>query len=132
MKRCSKCKRELSLSAFSPSRGTKDGLCNYCKECVRAIKRYEGMTKAQIEKERERNHIYSNALIQAHRVYCQYDGLRCKVCGARMEVFHHAIPTTKIYAISGMVGFRRELVDVELEKCIPVCVSCHRKIHGKG
>jgi hypothetical protein len=39
LKKCSRCKRVLPLDAFSPQRGSRDGLGWWCKPCKAAYRR---------------------------------------------------------------------------------------------
>ncbi len=47
MKKCSKCKIERKLSAFSKDKSCKDGLCCQCKNCRRKYRQSEAGIKSQ-------------------------------------------------------------------------------------
>jgi hypothetical protein len=53
----------------------------------------------------------------------------CAKCGGVSELWHHVDPSTKRKDVAGMSGYRRELVDEELAKCVALCRSCHMKMH---
>lgn len=46
---CGKCGKELSIDNFYKDKSTKDGLHNYCKDC---IKSYRTSKKSNVEKKR--------------------------------------------------------------------------------
>lgn len=67
------------------------------------------------------------------------DHASCVICGARpgdpRELhLHHLDPSTKLGPVSRHASNanspRRILI--ELEKCVPVCETCHMRIHGLG
>jgi hypothetical protein len=63
-------------------------------------------------------------------------GLICKLCpesAPECIEFHHKDPTKKDAEISTIVfikGWGIERILAEIDKCIPVCSNCHRKIHS--
>jgi len=59
-------------------------------------------------------------------------GNRCEVCGSKYRrlSFHHKHPRDKKFNISGRHYFTDSLIK-ELEKCLLVCASCHRLLHGE-
>ena len=61
----------------------------------------------------------------------------CKHCGINdfdVIEFHHINPETKNYTICEMIrkGMKKETILEELDKCIPLCRNCHRKLHIKN
>ena len=59
----------------------------------------------------------------------------CSCCGHMGHPddfdYHHADPSTKILAVSDMLGtYGRPKVIAEMAKCVIVCRSCHEKIHS--
>ncbi len=53
MKTCSKCKTEKDRSAFHRNRSTKDGLCSWCKSCVRKYQQSEAGKEAKQKSEQK-------------------------------------------------------------------------------
>ena len=98
LKRCSKCKRNLSLALFCKDKGSKDGLCPQCREC-RAIfkkkwdksekgklikkahdKKYHESKRGQITYKNSRlKRIYNITLEQYDQMFEQQNGV-CAVC----------------------------------------------------
>jgi hypothetical protein len=66
----------------------------------------------------------------------QYFGEKCFICHCNENCFslyecHHVNPETKKYIVARMSSKDWELEVVpELEKCIYLCVVCHRKLHA--
>ena len=61
---------------------------------------------------------------------------KCSKCGEANPAcidFHHKNRYEKEMMISEMPnrGFSRERIRKEIEKCIPLCANCHRKLHYK-
>jgi len=64
---CTQCKKELSLDSFSKSKGSKDGLYPWCKECVKENNRiYRLEHKVEIQKYREKN---KEKASKEHKIY---------------------------------------------------------------
>src|SRR6266851_454866 len=66
-----------------------------------------------------------------------YLGCRCSVCGLQDDIpsvydFHHVNPKTKTESITKMLTRRAtwEEIRAELDKCVPVCANCHRRIES--
>lgn len=62
-----------------------------------------------------------------------FKGGKCCLCGYSKSIaaldFHHLIPGSKVFKISGKsVSF--ETLIPELNKCILVCSNCHRELHA--
>lgn len=62
-----------------------------------------------------------------------YKGSKCVRCGydkcKSALHFHHLVPSTKDFQISGNWGLSWDKVKSELDKCILVCANCHAEIH---
>lgn len=59
----------------------------------------------------------------------------CCKCGQKDVVvldLHHTDPSEKDDAVSKLVGRRASLkrIKAELEKCVVICVRCHRLLHN--
>lgn len=58
----------------------------------------------------------------------------CEDCGTHdgwLE-HHHVDPSTKKYSISQMYAYSLDALEEELEKCVVLCRSCHKKRHAAG
>lgn len=58
-----------------------------------------------------------------------YDGRNCQECGKPMKDWHHVDPSTKLRDVGSMCWCSDALIQAEIGKCIPLCASCHRKLH---
>lgn len=115
---CSGCGQRKKVSEFYKHCASKDGLQNKCKVCDR-----EGRAKRR--------------RVQLKDFYDYKRTLSCDHCGYnedhRAIEFHHVDPSTKEGAISDLVakyGFSHRKVQMELDKCIPLCANCHRIVHS--
>ena len=58
----------------------------------------------------------------------------CDVCQQRFDPccmdFHHRNPAEKKYEIADYNKFGLKYLQEELDKCIPLCACCHRKVHA--
>lgn len=65
------------------------------------------------------------------------ENLICNDCGfefkGRPECcdFHHTDPKTKLGNVGRMVNFGagKNSIQAEIDKCLPLCVNCHRTLH---
>ena len=112
-RRCPRCEQTLSLSKFY-NRRSHIGTSPYCRKCTSD----QTVERTRLIKERS----------------ITYKGGRCLFCGydrcvAALE-FHHLDSAQKDFSISTckFADFKR--IMVELDKCILVCLNCHREIHA--
>jgi UV DNA damage repair endonuclease len=60
-------------------------------------------------------------------------GCICTLCGVQDHPiafdFHHVNHKEKENTISQMASYRWEKIKAEIDKCILICVICHRKLH---
>lgn len=63
----------------------------------------------------------------------EYLGGKCNECGYNNNknamVFHHKDPSEKNDEISGLFNYKWERIRNELDKCVLLCVNCHRTLH---
>lgn len=77
----------------------------------------------------------SNRRRKIKEMAINYKGGKCQICSydkfdGALE-FHHLDPTQKDFHISKNGHSRSwKRVKAELDKCILVCATCHREIHG--
>jgi 5-methylcytosine-specific restriction endonuclease McrA len=58
-------------------------------------------------------------------------GKECEFCGSRDNITaHHVVSIEKEFEV-GRSNKSLEEVKKELEKCIPLCRSCHNKLHKR-
>lgn len=64
-----------------------------------------------------------------------YKGCECTECGYSKNIksleFHHKNPKEKDVSLSNLVYEKWEIVKTELDKCVVLCVNCHREEHDK-
>lgn len=92
---------------YESSHGNKKGCCNSC-----SVSLYRINLKKEIVD-----------LFGGKCVICGYDK-----CFSALE-FHHLDPKQKEHKISGSTSNKKKLIK-EANKCILVCVRCHREIHS--
>jgi hypothetical protein len=93
------------------------------------FKRWYSKNKAG---QRSRVQKRKNEIIEWFRLY--RSTLKCEKCGfdnpAALD-FHHIIPEDKSYAVNVCVhmGYCKERILEEINKCIVLCSNCHRILH---
>lgn len=133
MKRCCKCKKEKEIGEFNKNKTRKDGYNTICRECSNAHSRayfangYYSQNKDKFRASKQRSK-------QRIREYLDSLDLSCRKCGYyHPEVidFHHVKPEEKEITIyrARQLGWSIERFKKELDKCIPLCANCHRKLH---
>jgi len=109
-KTCARCRREKPKEAFYPRRKTQ--LHPWCIECCKSD---------AVRRQRE---------LKAEAI--RMKGGCCQLCGydkcAAALDFHHIDPSEKVLNVSQSRS--KALTIAELEKCILVCVRCHREIEA--
>lgn len=117
---CNKCGRELPLDRFEPRR-------NQCRECRAAYKKDQrNMKKAQYNRYAIARQKRCEEWINSLKTPCVFCGESDPVC----IDWHHIDPQKKSFAISHIKGKAKERTLAEIQKCICVCASCHRKLHA--
>ena len=58
----------------------------------------------------------------------QFPCVCCNECDSDMIDWHHVDPSNKLFNVTDFSKSHEKWWN-EVLKCIPVCVSCHRKIH---
>lgn len=132
MKTCTTCKKSKETSEFSVNKRMKDGLSNYCKQCLSEYraKRYQenkdevlAGVSAQHEKHRNRNRDFIVSFLKENP---------CVDCGESDIVvleFDH-VRGEKIRGIGYMVSnaFSLKKIKEEILKCEVRCANCHRRM----
>lgn len=129
MKRCTKCRENLPLTAFAINRSKPGGLSYECRQCHREIRKsyYLRHKKHEIRRVAQYRDVTSDLINQMRRP--------CVVCGESEKVcidFHHLDPSKKDFAIGSIVrtGLSRQKILSEIRKCVCLCANCHRKVHA--
>lgn len=74
--------------------------------------------------------------IEMAKLFKEYkDAAKCVLCSEDDSIcidYHHLDPSKKDKLISKMVGGGTSWSTIrkELQKCIPLCANCHRKVHA--
>lgn len=130
IKRCSRCRESKGLSEFNKISKNDKNLRSVCKNCERIDARkfyrlnpdaYKKRAK-QFKKEASVTLLKILYKIKSERgcYFCKENEVECLDC-------HHII---KGSPVSSMVYYTKKRFETELNKCIVVCLNCHRKIHA--
>lgn len=125
---CNKCKKDKDEAEF-PFKNKETGKrSTICKECQREYKlRYYYSNK--------QSHYDRNKRTEAkiREFYENYKATHpCIVCGESAPEcidFHHLRDKVDVLAHMVKGGSLRKLKE-ELDKCVPLCANCHRKVHS--
>jgi hypothetical protein len=129
---CSRCKRELTLQAFTFKRRATGLRHGYCRECSQQYLRdhYERNTEYYVLKARKRK---CRVLAEAHAwLLAYFQEHPCADCGEvdpAVPQFDHADPSLKLLAVSVLVvrGFAWSTIEAEIAKCEVRCANCHMR-----
>ena len=125
MKKCIDCKQEKSFDNF-PFDKSRHRYLSVCRPCTAIRTEYYRQTHKDKWKESDRK---NTAKFRACVDIWKSQG--CVKCGdTRSYVIdaHHKDPSKKDFSI-GTVKRTLPLVNLELEKCVPLCSNCHREFH---
>lgn len=126
-KRCTKCGETKPLSEFYQQKTGKDGRQAHCKDCDK--KRCHQYRQGHKTDSKKRNKKHR----QAHKDFIIQFHTSCWICNATKKlVYHHVIPTTKLYSVTDMYNKPHNLIIQEIAKCISLCDSCHKRLHAKS
>ena len=53
----------------------------------------------------------------------------CTLCHEDVYLWHHVDPTEKAFNIADGHSYSLDALEDELEKCVPLCLSCHSRWH---
>lgn len=120
--------KELNENNFHKRKGSKDGFDPECKLCRRKrnlnnyhknrINWRKTHTKVRLEKKEKIQEIKKSK--------------ECSKCGEKRYYlldFHHIDSTKKDFQISQGESRGWNKIQLELEKCVPLCSNCHREFH---
>lgn len=126
---CSICKQEKNVKAFAFKNTSKDTRQSQCNPCRRA--------KAKVHYRQNRQRAIDRSIRNGRKKALKFkkfkQTLECIYCGETDTCtfdFHHV--EEKVFEVNAYVIARKswETVVEELKKCVCLCASCHRKVHG--
>lgn len=127
---CNNCKKDKTESDFPYKNKKLNKRSTICKICQRNYKKkYYHLNK---ESHYIRNNKTKDFLITFIKNY--KSTLSCTMC-TENDIscidFHHINPKDKEFEISRLTIYGSlNKLKKELEKCIPLCANCHRKLHA--
>lgn len=134
MKKCTQCKLLKDESSFNKNKKRKDGLQTICRTCSseKSKSYYLNFTEEHRETTRKRR------VLKRKEIRLKIDEIKticnCAKCGESDIVcleFHHADPKEKDFEIASSSAYewKWEIILEEINKCVCLCASCHRKVH---
>lgn len=124
MKKCSRCARTLDASEFNRSRGTRDGLHGYCRDCQKEHYRTNAARHGVNVRRTSRARLAAiRRVVAAHLVGGCVD---CGITDLRVLSFDH-VRGIKVDHVSRMIRRGRSLASIRIEiaKCDVRCHNCH-------
>lgn len=125
---CSKCKIDKDESEFpykNKERGIRSTVCKECQKEYR-LKYYYNNKQSHYERNKRTE-------VKIKKFYEEYKlSHPCIICGESAPEcidFHHLRDKVDILAHMVRRGSLRKLKE-ELNKCVPLCANCHRKVHS--
>lgn len=127
---CASCQEEKNLTDFRKDKSRKDGYQPHCKLCARSRGKNDYATKHRdsVKKRDDAKRAANQALLLDYKNV--HPCIKCGEAEPCCIDFHHLDPDEKEFGIAGSLHRKWETILTELEKCIPLCANCHRKVHG--
>ncbi len=132
MKKCCTCQEQKPESEFNKNKGRIDGLNSICRLCsnIRSKQYYAENRTHHKTVTFARNQVM---LRKCKLIALSFRQQGCKICYEDDPCCidaHHKDASIKDSNIAELVRRRayKKLIS-ELEKCIPLCSNCHRKLH---
>lgn len=125
MKTCSKC------NTLYEDYGQRN---SFCKPCKRKYDR-EYHTNRSTEKKKRKQDLQS---VRIARIRKEFDAHKessgCYLCDESETVcldLHHLDPNEKEINVADAIrlGWSKEKIQAEVDKCVVLCANCHRKVH---
>ena len=143
-KKCSTCGSIKEVIHFHKNSYHKDGHAHECKQCCTV--RQAAYYLKNKEKSKIRVKLWSikhkksiearnkkELSVRRHIINKYKKDNGCYFCGEDEPIaldFHHKDPTQKDYNVSNLTRSTGKKLWEEIDKCIVVCASCHRKLHA--
>ena len=137
---CTKCGEKKSCSQYYKDRKSKSGFQGCCKACDRSI-RGRRITPTHLRKRTTVNGLPPDGITIAMKGRFVDDsklGKPCHSCGEfhhpKAMDFHHLDEATKSFNLSQVKRSKANSITIddlinEIQKCILLCATCHRKLH---
>ena len=131
MKYCPRCTQTLPETEFYIKIKKTGQLNPYCKCCQKLFSKenYESNKQSYIDRAQRNSKKYKERNTQ----YLLEKKVSCVKCGEDDLValdMHHLDPHAKDFAISDNMDCSESKFKEELNKCVVLCASCHRKFHA--
>lgn len=126
---CTQCGVEKFLGEFTKDKSRKDGYYHACKACKRVTANQRYHTKEKTD----RRAYDGQRSAEGREMINAYKASGCMVCRESSIPcldLHHRDPTEKEFTISSAQSMSRGRIAAELEKCVVLCATCHRKVHA--
>lgn len=129
-KKCFRCEKTLSLTAFKSNTNRPDGLQGQCVDCQKEYRRKHYLKNR--DKYIEKSKKWRLEFVSWWKEYKkQFKCLRCGESHPACIDFHH-FSDDKDNCVSVLVSMaNKDRLLKEIEKCEPLCSNCHRKIHWR-
>ena len=111
---CSKCGIEKPITQFYKHGYNSKGEQTYRSDCKECQRKYDLMRKNEREN-----------YINAQKIAC----MKCGETDKSKLHFHHKDPSQKEFTIGKMRNYSLEKIQKEINKCVVLCASCHKKFH---
>lgn len=129
LKTCTKCKCDKDIENFYRSSSSKDGRNSWCKECV-LVSVKNNNSKLGRTHHRRINHYAEQMRNIANLIKTKYGCVFCRENDACCLDFHHP-HDDKLDGVSFLATKKQKRKFIEeINKCVVVCASCHRKLHA--
>lgn len=130
-KKCPRCELSFPLTNefFNTNKTKKDGFQSCCIKCQKAYNASHYRNNLSIYKIRGAS---SKAILEQryYEIKSRYSCLICNESDSCCIDFHHVDPTTKSSTIASLKHSSLETLKSEMDKCVPLCANCHRKLHA--
>lgn len=127
---CTKCNYSLDLYLFSFRNKKQNIRNNWCKSCIKTYDqiRHQGNSEYRLIQSRNRRHNLRTWIDELK------SSLKCSNCPENhigCLHFHHTNPSEKDDTIGNAlrIGWGKERILKEIQKCIVLCANCHSKLH---
>jgi len=103
--------------------------------------KYYAENRERILREKREYYVANHAKLQARLAHAQTAGMEwinshkvhCEHCFTADNLeFHHVDPANKAHDLSRMTTHSKAGIRLEMNKCLVLCMECHKKIHSKS